>query len=56
MRNLTNTELEAVSGAVMVSRKPVVPKSIFGVRLTRTHRIVLAAVLSLFRPRKPAAE
>jgi hypothetical protein len=55
-RELKTLELEAVSGAAVAPRPvPVIPKTILGVRLSKQDRLVLAAVISLLRPRKPAA-
>jgi hypothetical protein len=56
MRELKTLELEAVSGAAKPVPVPVVPKTIFGVRLSRGDRRLLAAIILALRPVKaPAA-
>ncbi len=54
MRDLTTNELKAVSGGRAVPA-PRVPTTLFGVKLSKKDQAALAAVLSLLRPRKPAA-
>ena len=51
MRDLTNTELQTVSGAIRVEPAPVVrvPTSIFGVPLNRRAQAALAEILLAFR-------
>jgi hypothetical protein len=47
MRDLTNIELQTVSGAVRAPAPALrVPASIFGVRLNRRTRLFLAALFS----------
>jgi hypothetical protein len=57
MRELKALELEAVSGAVRApTPAPVVPTTLFGVRLSKKDRLVLAAVIAFLRPRPRPAE
>jgi hypothetical protein len=54
MRELKTLELEAVSGA---ARAPApVPTTILGVRLGKKGALILAAFVSLLRPRPRPAE
>jgi hypothetical protein len=47
MRNLTNIELQTVSGArAAPAPVPRVPTSIFGVKLSRGDRKLLAAIIT----------
>jgi hypothetical protein len=57
MRKLNNLELEAVSGAIQVAPRPapVIPTTIFGVRLSRGDQKLLAAIILALRPVKTRA-
>jgi hypothetical protein len=55
MRELRNAEPEIVSaGAMAPAPRPKLPATLFGVRLSKTDRRVLAAVALLLRPRAVA--
>jgi hypothetical protein len=51
MRDLTNIELQTVSGAIRVAPAPMlrVPTSIFGVPLNRRAQAALAEILTILR-------
>ena len=52
MRDLTISELKAVSGGVQPAPRPVpkVPTTLFGIRLSKKDQRALAFLLSLSRP------
>jgi hypothetical protein len=58
MRELNNLELEAVAGAARAPAPrpaPVIPTTIFGVRLSKGDQRLLAAIALALRPVKVAA-
>jgi hypothetical protein len=57
MRELNNLELEAVAGAALPAPRPtpLIPATIFGVRLSKGDRRLLAAIILALRPVKAPA-
>jgi hypothetical protein len=57
MRELNSLELEAVAGAAQPAPRPtpLIPTTIFGVRLSRGDRRLLAAIVLALRPVKAPA-
>ena len=55
MRELTNSELQAVSGG-RLAPAPRVPTTLFGIRLSKKDQRALAFLLSLFPGRRPRVE